>query len=137
MNRRDFERLVARAIDRIPRQFVEQVRNLVFLVENWADAETLAEVGFDDPRDLLGYYRGIPLPERTHDYSGGLPDEIILYHLAIEAYVVDTGEPLMKVIRETLMHEIAHYFGFSEEQMDAIEALWLENPDNLESLAST
>lgn len=124
MNRRDFERLVARAIDRIPRPFLDRISNLVFRVEDWADAETLDEVGFDDPRELLGYYRGVALPDRSHDYSGGLPDEIILYHLAIEDYVADTGEPLMKVIRETLLHEVAHYFGFSEEEMDEIEELW-------------
>lgn len=135
MNRRAFERLVARAIDRIPEQFLGQVQNLVFRVEDWADEATLAEVGFDDPRELLGYYSGWPLAERPHDYGNCLPDEIILYHLAIEDYVAETGEPLMKVIRETLIHELAHYFGFSEDQMDEIEALWLAGDDQEEGAA--
>jgi len=125
VNRRSFERLVARAIDRIPGQFLSGIDNLVFRVEDWADAETLVEAGFDDRRDLLGYYRGWPLTERDHNLAGSLPDEIILYHQAIEGYVAESGDPLMKVIRETLFHELAHHFGFSEEEMDVIETLWL------------
>jgi predicted Zn-dependent protease with MMP-like domain len=124
MNRRDFERLVARAVDRIPQEFLDRVENLTFVVEEWADPETLDEVGFDDPRDMLGFYHGVALPDRTYDYPVGAPDVIVIYRGAIEDYVAETGEPLMKVIRETVIHELAHYFGFSEEEMDGIEALW-------------
>jgi predicted Zn-dependent protease with MMP-like domain len=124
MKRRNFERLVERAIAGIPRQFMARVENLTFQVEDWADAETLAEVGFDDPRDLLGFYRGWPLSERSHDYGFSPPDVIIVYRGAVEDYAAETGEPLLKVIRETVLHELAHYFGFSEDEMDAVEALW-------------
>lgn len=128
MNRRTFERLVARAVDGIPREFLDKVENLAFVVEEWADDETLAEVGFDDPRDLLGFYRGIALPDRSHDSLATAPDVIVLYRGAILDYVADTGAPLLKVIRETVVHELAHYFGFSEEEMDAIEDLWAGEP---------
>lgn len=124
MRRKDFERLVERAITRIPQEFLAQVENLSFQVEDWADDDILEEVGFDDPRDLLGYYRGWPLSERTHEYGSCLPDVITIYQAAVEEYVAETGEPLLKVIRETIIHELAHYFGFSEEQMDQIEDLW-------------
>jgi len=124
MRRRDFERLVERAIARIPAEFRARIDNLSFQVEDWADAETLAEVGFDDPRDLLGFYRGWPLSERTHEYGSCLPDVITVYQGAVEDYVAETGEPPLKVVRETIMHELAHYFGFSEEEMDEIEELW-------------
>jgi predicted Zn-dependent protease with MMP-like domain len=124
MKRKDFERLVERSIARIPREFLAQVENLSFQVEDWADDDTLDEVGFDDPRDLLGYYRGWPLSERTHEYGSCLPDVITIYQAAVEEYAAETGEPLLKVIRETIIHELAHYFGFSEEQMDQIEDLW-------------
>jgi predicted Zn-dependent protease with MMP-like domain len=124
MKRKDFERLVERSIARIPREFLAQVENLSFQVEDWADDDTLDEVGFDDPRDLLGYYRGWPLSERTHEYGSCLPDVITIYQAAVEEYAAETGEPLLKVIRETIIHELAHYFGFSEEQMDKIEDLW-------------
>lgn len=124
MKRKDFERLVERAIARIPHEFLAQVENLSFQVEDWADDDTLDEVGFDDPRDLLGYYRGWPLSERTHDYGSCLPDVITIFQAAVEEYAAETGEPLLKIIRETIIHELAHYFGFSEEQMDQIEDLW-------------
>lgn len=124
MNRRTFERLVARVVDGIPREFLGRVVNLSFQVESWADAETLAEVELDDPRDLLGFYRGWALPERTHDYGNCLPDVIVIYQRAVENHVAESGEPLLRVIRETVIHELAHYFGFSEEEMAAIEDLW-------------
>lgn len=124
MNRRTFEKLVERAIARIPAEFLARVENLTFQVEGWAPPEVLEEVGFDDERDLLGYYRGWSLPERGVSYGGVPPDTIILYQYAIEDYVAETGEPLLKVIRETVIHELAHYFGFSEEEMERIEALW-------------
>jgi predicted Zn-dependent protease with MMP-like domain len=124
MKRKDFERLVERAITRIPKEFLAQVENLSFQVEDWADDDTLDEVGFDDPRDLLGFYRGWPLNERTHEYGSCLPDVITIFQAAVEEYAAETGEPLLKVIRETIIHELAHYFGFSEEQMDQIEDLW-------------
>lgn len=125
MNRRQFEHLVEQAIASVPRRFLEEVENLSFQVEDWADSGTLEEVGFDDPRDLLGYYRGLPLDERTHEYSA-LPDVIILYQGAVENYREETGEPLIQIIRETIIHELAHYFGFSEEEMDEIEELWAQ-----------
>ncbi len=124
MRRKDFARLVERTIARIPQEFLAQVENLSFQVEDWADDDTLEEVGFDDPRELLGYYRGWPLSERTHDYGSCLPDVITIYQAAVEEYADETGDPLQKVIRETIIHELAHYFGFSEEEMDRIEDLW-------------
>jgi predicted Zn-dependent protease with MMP-like domain len=124
VRRKDFERLVDRAIQAIPREFLDRVENLTFQVEDWADAETLDEVGFDDPRDLLGYYRGWPLDERGHQYGSCLPDVIIIYQGAVETCRQETGEPLVKIIRETVMHELAHYFGFSEEELEEVEQLW-------------
>jgi predicted Zn-dependent protease with MMP-like domain len=124
MNRRTFARLVERAVASIPAEFLAKVENLSFQVEAWADDETLAEVDIDDPRDLLGYYRGWPLSERTHDYGSCLPDVIVIYQGAVENHVLETGQSYVRVIGETVIHELAHYFGFSEEELDAVEALW-------------
>lgn len=126
MTRRDFELLVGQAIHLIPAEFLERIDNLTFQIDDWADAETLDEVGFDDPRDLLGYYRGWPLSERTHEYSS-LPDVITIYQKAVENYQVETGVPLTTIIAETVIHELAHYFGFTEEEMDAIEEEWAQS----------
>jgi len=119
--------MVERAIRSIPGEFMARVHNLSFHVEEWPDAETLEEVGFDDPLDLLGFYRGCPLPERSLEFPLGLPDQIILYQKSIEKYALETGDPVSRVIRETIIHELAHYFGFSEEQMDLIEKDWADN----------
>jgi predicted Zn-dependent protease with MMP-like domain len=124
VNRRTFEGLVQRAVASIPAEFLARVENLSFQIEAWADEETLAEVDIDDPRDLLGYYRGWPLSERTHDYGSCLPDVIVIYQGAVENHVRETGQTYVRVIGETVIHELAHYFGFSEEELDAVEALW-------------
>lgn len=132
MTRAQFQALVERAIAQVPRDFLQRVENLSFQVADWADQETLEDVGFDDPRDLLGYYRGWPLTERTHDYGSCLPDVILIFQGAVENYVEETGESVLRVIRETIIHELAHYFGFSEEEMDEIEALWADCPQDEE-----
>ncbi len=124
MTAAEFEKHVARAISAIPPQFMARVDNLSFQVHPWADEETLQCVGLADPRDLLGYYMGWPLPERTHDYGSCPPDVIIIYQGAVESYIEETGQPLEKVLLETVMHELAHYFGFSEDEMDIVERLW-------------
>lgn len=126
MERRDFVVLMEEILAAIPREFLASMANLTFLVEDWASPETLAELGDADPLEILGDYLGTPLPERSCSDGGALPDLIVLYQGAIEAYAEDFSQPLAEVIRETLVHEIAHYFGFCEEEMDAIEALWQE-----------
>ncbi|WP_298037089.1 metallopeptidase family protein [uncultured Desulfuromonas sp.] len=126
MKRRDFERHLERTIAAIPPEFLAQIENLSFQVEDWAEPATLEEVGLEDPRDLLGYYSGWPLSERTHDYGSCLPDVIIIFQLAVENHMEETGEPLARVLRETVVHELAHYFGFSEEEMDEVERHWAE-----------
>ncbi len=126
MNRTAFERLVEEIMATLPAEYAGRLHNLVFLIEDWADPATLAEVGFDDPAELLGLFNGTPLTERSHDQIDSGPDRITLYHEAIELQAGLSGLPVRQVIRETLWHEIAHYFGFSEEEMDRIEDFWAE-----------
>lgn len=126
MERSDFVAMTEQVIAAIPAEYLSRLDNLTFVVEEWAPADLLAEYDDADPLDFLGDYRGCPLPERSQGDVGGLPDLIVLYQGAIEAYAEEFDEPLEKVLRETIIHEVAHYFGFSEEQMDAIEALWQE-----------
>lgn len=124
IERNAFVTLMEQVIAAIPVEFLCQIDNLSFMVEDWAPAEVLEELGEDDPLEILGDYLGCPLPERSHNDSASLPDLIVLYQGAIEVYAEETDVPLEQVIRETLIHEIAHYFGFSEEEMDEIETLW-------------
>lgn len=119
-----FERQVKQVLDSLPAEYAERLENLVFLIEDRADAGMLADLSFEHPDELLGFYDGTPLTERTHDQVGYGPDRIYLFRRAIEAEARSIGLPLQRVIRETVWHEIAHYFGFSEEEMDRIEELW-------------
>jgi predicted Zn-dependent protease with MMP-like domain len=79
---------------------------------------------------LLGFYRGWPLDERFHDASPELPDVITIYQQAVEAHARETGTGLLRVIRETVMHELAHHFGFSEEELDEVERLWADGEED-------
>lgn len=124
--------MVERELSRIPEQFVREVSNLVFRVEDWADEEVLEDLGMDDPRDVLGLYLGIPLGERNAE-PFMLPDSILIYRKAIENHCDETGEDMGRVIRETLVHELAHYFGFTEGQMDEFELLWEQSEKGPES----
>lgn len=109
--------MVEEAVHSIPEAFSKYLENVVFVVETEPDAETLANVGVDFPEDLLGLYEGDPLTERGADAWGMLPDRITLFKRPIELYAKDYDEPLVKVIRETIIHEVGHFFGLSEEDL--------------------
>lgn len=125
MNRDEFRGLVEEAIDTIPAKFARKVRNLAIVIDDEAPAELLAEMEIDDPRDLLGLYQGTPLNERGWGYGNALPDRISLFQNAIEDECHGDPDDIVVAIGETLIHELGHYFGMSEEQiMDIEERYW-------------
>ncbi len=111
----EFERYVERAMGQLPEEFTELIDNVVVVVEDEADAETLEELELEHPDDLLGLYRGVPLGERETGYCA-LPDQVVLYRLPLLHVAADRRE-LIREIRDTLVHEIGHYFGLSDEEM--------------------
>jgi predicted Zn-dependent protease with MMP-like domain len=117
MDPKRFETMVARAIDSIPDAFAEYLDNVVFLIEPFPDQETMEAMECIDEYDLLGLYQGDPLTTRGHDYLAPLPDHILLYQHPIELAAEETGEPIVKVIRDTILHEVGHHFGLSEEDL--------------------
>ena len=120
MTREEFRELVEEAIDTIPGKFARKVRNLVIVIEDAASEELLDEMEIDDSSELLGLYQGTPLTERRWDYGNALPDRILLFQGPHERDA-DDDEVLIVSIAETLIHEIGHYFGLSEEEIEAIE----------------
>src|SRR5581483_605028 len=84
LSRRQFEALVDRALARLPRRFREKLDNVAVVVEDWADEETLAEMGIEPPDTLYGLYRGTDLTRRDSSYGGVLPDVITIYQGPIE-----------------------------------------------------
>ena len=118
--RAEFERLVREAVGLIPRRFREEMRNLALVVETEPAPELLTEMGIEPPDSLYGLYQGTPLTERTWDFGNNLPDRITLYQVPIEEDCEDEDD-IREAIGETLIHEVGHYFGLSEEEIEAIE----------------
>jgi predicted Zn-dependent protease with MMP-like domain len=120
MTRAAFEQLVTEALTLIPRRFRREMKNLALVVESEPSTELLAEMEIEPPDSLYGLYQGTPLPERTWGFGNVLPDRITLFQRPIEEDCEDEDD-IRAVIGETLIHEVGHYFGLSEEEIEAIE----------------
>jgi len=120
MTRPQFEALVERALRRLPKKFKAKIANIAVVVEDWADAATLAEMGIEPPDTLYGLYRGIDLTRRDGSYGNVLPDIVTIYQGPIEEDAADEAE-MAEIVRETVMHELGHYFGLDDDTMHKIE----------------
>ena len=120
MTRRQFEAVVERALRRLPRAFKERLANIAVVVEDWADDETLEEMGIEPADTLYGLYRGVDLTHRDSSYGNVLPDTVTIYQGPIEEDC-ESEEEMVEVIRDTVVHEIGHYFGLDDETMHRIE----------------
>lgn len=120
MTRPQFEALVARAMRSLPKTFRDKIKNIAVVVEDWADADTLAEMGIEPPDTLYGLYRGIDLTRRDASYGNVLPDVVTIYQGPIEEDAADEEE-MAEIVRETVVHELGHYFGLDDETMHRIE----------------
>lgn len=131
MTREFFRELVEEAIDTIPAKFAREVRNLAIVIEDEPSDELLDEMDMDPAEDtLLGLYQGIPLNERGWNYGNQLPDRIILFQQSIEDDCNGDEDEIVVAIGETLIHELGHYFGMSEEQiMEIEERYWRGEPE--------
>ena len=126
MNRRAFERLVADALATIPSRFRRAMQNIAIVVEDEPPRELLDEMDIEPPDTLLGLYQGVPLTERHWAQGNVLPDRILLFQGPIERES-DGDDDVTVAIGETLIHEIGHYFGLSEEEIEHIEDQYWHN----------
>ena len=120
MTRRQFEGLVERALRKLPKPFKEKLANIAVVVEDWADDETLADMGIEPPDTLYGLYRGVDITRRDSSYGNVLPDTITIYQGPIEEDCADEDD-MADLVRETVIHEIGHYFGLDDDTMHRIE----------------
>jgi predicted Zn-dependent protease with MMP-like domain len=120
MTRAEFEKLVDRALRRLPPAFREKMANIAVVVEDWADAETLREMDIEPPDTLYGLYRGVDLTRRDSGYGNVLPDTIHIYQGPIEEDSADEDE-MAELVRDVVIHEVGHYFGLDDETMEEIE----------------
>ena len=121
MTRARFERLVAEAVMLIPRRFRSEMRNIALVVEDEPSLELLEEMEIDPPDTLYGLYQGTPLTERGAAFGNALPDVITIFQDPIEEECDGDEDEVRAVIGETLIHEVGHYFGLSEEEIEEIE----------------
>ena len=117
----EIEAIARSALQSLPEPFAAKLRHVVLQVEDLADDELLAELGIDHPLDLTGVYEGIPIGERSVETSGTMPDRIRLFRRAILDEWVEEGEELEHLVRHVLIHEAGHHFGFSDDDMHALE----------------
>jgi len=117
MNRRAFKKAVAEEFPRaVPEKFRAKIKNVAILVEDEPSEEVRRREGLAHDETLLGYYQGVPATARGADYGVGptMPDTITLYQRPIEEEAGDNPEEIRRVIRQTIWHEAAHYFGLDE-----------------------
>jgi predicted Zn-dependent protease with MMP-like domain len=115
MTRADFGTLVREAVDALPEEFVRRLENVEIVIEDEPDPDLLRSLGMDSRREtLFGLYQGVPLHLRGTSYHGALPDKIsIFYRPLVHAY--RSPEQLRMQVRQTVIHEIGHFFGLDDE----------------------
>ncbi|MGE5203943.1 MAG: metallopeptidase family protein [Acidobacteriota bacterium] len=118
----DIEALAERALGSIPMELKRHLRNVVVRVDEFPDEEVEEEMELESPFDILGLYRGVALPHKSVADVRPDTDMVYLYRRPILDYWCETGEDLYRVVRHVLIHEIGHHFGFSDDDMERLEA---------------
>ncbi len=106
------------AFSQLPQDVLDNLENVDLVVEDWPTKDQLIGSGLDEDELLLGLYEGIPLTER-YGYDMVLPDKITLFQKAIES-ICSTDEEVMREIRDTITHEVAHHFGYDDPSLDSL-----------------
>ncbi len=114
-----FADLIDQAIQSLPDQFRERMENVSVHVEPLADRRTCREMDLSSPYDLFGLYRGVPLTERSVEAPYAWPDRIVIYQKPIER-TCDSAEEAVEQIRRTVLHEIGHFFGLDEDDLEEL-----------------
>ncbi|HVF84160.1 MAG TPA: metallopeptidase family protein [Sphingomicrobium sp.] len=117
----EIEAIAREALVRLPEPFASHLGGVVLQVEEFADADTLAEFQLENPFELTGLYSGRPLTQKSVEESGSLPDKVLLYRRAILDEWAEGNEKLEHLIAHVLIHEVGHHFGLSDEDMHALE----------------
>jgi predicted Zn-dependent protease with MMP-like domain len=115
-----FERYVVDAVESLPPDLLDRLENVELVVEDTPDEEQLESVGMKPPDTLLGLYEGVPLTARSSHYGMVPPDKISIFQGPIEGICRNDAE-VIRQIRETVYHEIAHHFGISDPRLEELQ----------------
>ena len=119
MERLSFEKLVQNALKRLPRRFKRKLGNISIVVEEKPTGELLRDMEIESGT-LFGLYQGVPLTERGWNYGNMLPDRIVIFQRPIEEAANSPAE-IEEIVMDTVIHEVGHYFGFSDDTLYEIE----------------
>ena len=117
----EFNQLVIQALDTLPDFFKEQLNNVDVVVVDWPTLAEMRSIGVTNRNHLLGLYQGVPLTKRTTGYNMTLPDKISIFRMPIER-ICHTPQTVIKQVRRTVLHELAHHFGISDERLRELGA---------------
>ncbi len=117
----EFEVLATETFRRLPAHFRAKCEGVVVHVEDYPTVEVLDSMGIESELDLMGLFHGVGMPFRSENISGQMPNMVWLYRVPILLYWAEHDESLGAVVSHVLIHEIGHHFGFSDEDMAAIE----------------
>lgn len=115
-----FDELVTKAINGMPRLYLEKLDNVAFVIDDKPSDEQRQKLALRCDQTLFGLYEGIPLTKRGANYNLVLPDKITIFKHPIEMYANDARQ-LEKQIQNTVWHEIAHYYGLDHDRIHALE----------------
>jgi predicted Zn-dependent protease with MMP-like domain len=117
----DIEAIARRTLDRLPAPFADSLGDVVLLIEDVADAQTVRSLDLRHPMQLSGLYQGVPLNRQSIQQSGMLPERITLYSRPLLAEWRSTRFSLEQIVSHVVIHEVGHHFGFSDDDMHALE----------------
>ncbi|MCF8479239.1 MAG: metallopeptidase family protein [Rhodospirillum sp.] len=119
----DMDEIARAAFDSIPPFLRDRCADVVVRIEEFPDEEVQQAMGLENPFELLGLYHGVSLDQKSiHDLPRG-PDMVFLYRSPLLDYWIETGEDLTLLVRHVLIHEIGHHFGFSDADMEGLDAM--------------
>lgn len=115
------QRIAERVVAALPARFAKHLHRVVLRVEDFATPEQLASIDLKDRWQLSGLYEGVPLPDRSIWSGGDMPPRIWLFRQPLAAEMRATGVGLEELVRHVVIHEAGHHFGFSDDDMHALE----------------
>jgi predicted Zn-dependent protease with MMP-like domain len=118
MTKQDFDNLVQHVLQQLPRRFKNKLKNITVETKDRPSRKLLKDMGITSGT-LFGLYHGVPLTEREWNYANILPDRIVIYQQPIENAAL-TEKEVETIVRDTVMHEVGHYFGFLDEELHEI-----------------